>query len=141
MMNLWLVLTRADAAGKRSALGSGPNAYLDPAADAALQRAREWIHRCVTSHKECISEQIDFVPTRLVRLPRSNTENAYLCSPGKPVGYAALTYCWGLTIQPMTTEANLEARYLSLDVDILPQTLQDALAFTKGLGLGYIWID
>lgn len=41
----------------------------------------------------------------------------------------------------MTLQANIAERHEHLDVSILPQTLQDALFATRGLGLEYIWFD
>jgi Heterokaryon incompatibility protein (HET) len=60
---------------------------------------------------------------------------------GEDGEYAALSYCWGGD-QPMKTEqSNLESHRCGINVDSLPQTLQDAVKTTRALGLKYLWID
>lgn len=40
-----------------------------------------------------------------------------------------------------TTSGTLKQRLQQIPMAILPKTFQDAIAFTRGLGLSYIWID
>lgn len=65
----------------------------------------------------------------------------HLASPETPVGYAALSYSWGSSGQPVTTRENIAKRYQSLDILGLPQTLRDAVSVTRALDLCYLWID
>jgi hypothetical protein len=58
-----------------------------------------------------------------------------------PVQYVALSYCWGTTKQPGTTQSNLTSRQRRIDVSELPKTLQDAILVTQALDFQYIWID
>ncbi|RSL61392.1 hypothetical protein CEP53_005097 [Fusarium sp. AF-6] len=60
---------------------------------------------------------------------------------GKDGRYAALSYCWGGP-QPLTaTKSNLQTLISGVEVDKLPQTLQDAVHVTRRLGIRYLWID
>lgn len=77
------------------------------------------------------------MPTRLLNL----VDGVRLCSPGQPVPFAALSYCWGTGEQSITTKANLQTRLDEIDPSELPQTLQDGVLVCRGLGLSYIWID
>ncbi|RTE75608.1 hypothetical protein BHE90_009959 [Fusarium euwallaceae] len=60
---------------------------------------------------------------------------------GKDGRYAALSYCWGGP-QPLTaTKSNLQTLISGVEVDKLPQALQDAVHVTRRLGIRYLWID
>ena len=65
----------------------------------------------------------------------------FLKSPGEPVRYSALSYCWGGHNQHQTVASNVAARHEHIDTSTLPQTLKDAIRFTRKLGVEYIWID
>lgn len=55
--------------------------------------------------------------------------------------YVALSYCWGGPISQKTTSENVAQYQQSISLDILPATFKDAVAFTRGVGLRYLWID
>lgn len=55
--------------------------------------------------------------------------------------YAALSYCWGGPQERATTGPNYPAYLKSIDLQTLPQTLQDAVFVTRKLGLKYLWVD
>jgi hypothetical protein len=77
------------------------------------------------------------MPKRLLRL------DGRLClySPEGPLRYTALSYCWGGHKQDQTESSNVAGRYEHIDISTLPQTLKDAILFTRKLGLDYVWID
>ncbi|KAK7912122.1 HET-domain-containing protein, partial [Apiospora marii] len=55
--------------------------------------------------------------------------------------YATLSYCWGREpFKKLTTDA-LSAFLKDIPLQHLPQTFQDAIDVTRGLGLDYVWID
>lgn len=53
-----------------------------------------------------------------------------------------LSHCWG-GIEPScrTTWEKLAANQRGIAWDTMPKTFQDAVDFTRRLGLSYIWID
>ncbi|KAF2739806.1 HET-domain-containing protein, partial [Polyplosphaeria fusca] len=55
--------------------------------------------------------------------------------------YAALSYCWGGSQTFKTTTRSLSGYTEKINIDNLPQTLQDAIFVTWNLDLRYIWID
>ena len=55
--------------------------------------------------------------------------------------YLTLSHCWGSTRFLTTTLADLGTFQISLPVDRLSKTFQDALFATVRLGFRYIWID
>jgi hypothetical protein len=77
------------------------------------------------------------MPKRLLRLD----DRLCLCSPEGPLRYTALSYCWGGHSQHQTESSNVAGRYEDIDISTLPQTLKDAILFTRKLGVDYIWID
>ncbi|KAK8235133.1 heterokaryon incompatibility protein-domain-containing protein [Phyllosticta capitalensis] len=113
----------------------------------SMMWARSRIEDCLSLHKLCVMQAEGSVtPTRLididpggmgldVRLIDSTT-----IPPGTSREYAALSYCWG-SYKPacMTIPMTKEERRISWES--LPQTFRDAVMFTRGLGLKYLWID
>lgn len=109
-----------------------------------MGEAKIWLDDCVGGrHERCIPPEKSQLPTRvldvepslgnIVRLQEKNTSKAER--------YAALSYCWGGP-QPLTaTKSNLQALISGVEVDKLPQTLQDAVYVTRRLGIRYLWID
>jgi hypothetical protein len=132
------LIAEAEKNNPHNPFSSSGDVCPDPGSATLLNKIRTWIDDCQTRHTKCAYQVTSFNPRRLVRLMQ---EGACLASPINPVTFAALSYCWGLSAQSMTTKCNLVARYSYLDIGVLPQTLQDALIVARGLGLEYIWID
>ena len=56
--------------------------------------------------------------------------------------YVALNYCWGHHKQEcLNFPATLNKRMERIQWSILPKTFQDAVNFTRSLGIRYLWID
>jgi hypothetical protein len=106
----------------------------------------EWIDKCVRGHEECsYSETDDHVfklPTRLLDLgvegsPIIHLRNGHDCR-GR---YATLSHCWGKSLSTTTTKATLSSRMNGFNLSILCQTMRDAVAITRSIGIQYLWID
>lgn len=117
-------------------------APVDTRSTRSLQTAQHWIKCCDEEHG-CMKETHSVLPRRVldvrhggVRLYESGTEN-------HEARYACLSYCWGVDTRSMlrTTRSTLEARKAGIVWDHLPSTMQDAVLFTRRLGLDYLWID
>ncbi|KAK8249310.1 heterokaryon incompatibility protein-domain-containing protein [Phyllosticta capitalensis] len=111
--------------------------------------ARNRIKDCYRQHEGCVAQaEGSLTPTRLidvnpggmgldVRLLESTT-----IPSGTTREYAALSYCWG-SYKPacITTPRTKERNLRRISWDLLPRTFRDAVIFTRGLGLKYLWID
>ena len=62
-------------------------------------------------------------------------------SRGETTPYAALSHCWGHKPFLRTLAGSLEAHKSEIAWERLPQSFQDAIAFTRHLGIRYLWID
>lgn len=91
-------------------------------------------------------------PKRLLQIPhRLGCNQIRLCEvvsssndgiEARTCVYAALSHCWGREPFPRTTTANVTAHtHYGIAWDALPRTFQEAIDFTRRLGLRYIWID
>lgn len=104
---------------------------------------------CLTTHKECsLLREESFLPTRLIDLrPFGKTGNVKLTERSNvPSGsqYAALSYVWGdpeLQQQSKTTRPTLKNRLQEVVFSSLPNTIQEAIIFTRNLGLDFLWVD
>jgi hypothetical protein len=87
----------------------------------------------------CGQGQETFLPTRILDVSASKVR---LCERDDQLGrYAALSHCWGGRIAAQTTSATHAAFKEQIPWNQLPKTFQDAITFTRNLGLQYIWID
>lgn len=102
----------------------------------------------VLEHSVCQSSLGHRVlPTRLISIDSTITSSkisARICQGDSlPIQtpYITLRHCWGNTKFLTTTRTNLSTFELSIPLDSLSRTFQDALFATVKLGFQYIWID
>jgi hypothetical protein len=110
--------------------------------DDSLAQVRWWLDTCRSRHK-CLPKTPSVLPKRVVDVGSSDSSAVKLCETGNKIGqYVCLSHCWG-TCRPAcnTTLATLEENRRAIDWNMLPKTFQDAIDFTRRLGLRYIWID
>jgi hypothetical protein len=110
------------------------------ASSESLTKVQEWLNLCHESHKLCQPRAPSLLPKRVldVSLPQVRLYESY-----NEVGrYVSLSHCWGKTIPACrTTSITIEANRCGIDWEAFPATFQDAIQFTRRLGLKYIWID
>ncbi|KAF6790733.1 hypothetical protein CMUS01_16252 [Colletotrichum musicola] len=108
-----------------------------------LNRIAAWLKTC-DEHPHCRSRASP-MPTRLLDVGTSDSDpliklvepDAGLCDR-----YVTLSYRWGEGARHFTTTSEtMQARRTGIEVDALPQTMRDALALTRMLGVRYLWID
>lgn len=94
-------------------------------------------------HSNCKDTANNYVPSRLLKLDACPQGPPWIriCSPDKPTPYAVLSYCWGGDQAHKTTSANLAAKYINIQWDSLPRSIQDAIQASLNIGLEYIWVD
>lgn len=103
--------------------------------------ARTWMEKCLTKHRKCGVPQTSHLPKRTIFVGSSNND-IYLSDNGNASGiYLCLSHCWG-RFQPLTTtSSNLRDHHSQIPWSSLPKTFQDAISFTRALGIKHIWID
>ena len=121
-----------------------------PPLERSLEKCKSWLSDCLNHHKGCGRRGTDkskFRPTRLLDVGPQKQQFIRLVlskdlEESVEATYATLSYCWGATNEAArTTKENLKNRLESIQVESLPQTLQDAIAVTRALGIQYLWID
>ena len=106
-----------------------------------------WIDDC-NIHHDCITDYDRFLPTRLIRIDRTQTPPSYNvvlreeCPPNSK--YVALSYIWG--DQPVgktfrLLSSNIDQLRSPNSIELLPRTFQDAIRVTERLQVEYLWID
>ena len=109
----------------------------------AYSQIGRWLDQC-KEHKDCgaISSTTS-LPSRLIEVaPADTLGNPCLQSTESLQGpYLALSYCWGSKQSYVLTTKNIDMLRKKLDVDLLPQTILDAIEVTKTLGFKYLWVD
>jgi hypothetical protein len=100
------------------------------------------LRTCLESHEHC-SQDNPILPTRVLDIGSAGQDYIRLIETedaghGK---YTALSYCWGSQVSIKTEIANIESMKSGIAVKDLPPAYQDAIALTRELGIGFIWID
>jgi heterokaryon incompatibility protein (HET) len=128
----------------------------DPFDSRVLGRASKWLNDCCETHSQCRRPWSSKNPTRLlwiVNAPdiESNQQEIrvqLVHDQGKRNDYVALSYCWGpdsdkcpIVRDGKTMTENLQLRMKQFSYSVLPATIQEAILFTKRLGIDFIWID
>ncbi len=87
-------------------------------------------------------------PTRLVYVDSEDSKDLPRLVDGRECllngGYLVLSYCWGMTPKDapwQLTTTTIQQFTTGIPLAILPQTLHDAIMWTRKLGERYIWID
>jgi hypothetical protein len=98
---------------------------------------------CDTAHQACqpLDAQLP-PPTRLISL--DDPIRLIDTSENDSYKYAAFSHCWGVLPDSerfRTSKGNLATLQQHINFDNLPRTFQDAIRVTRGLRLGYLWID
>ncbi|RDL41046.1 uncharacterized protein BP5553_01025 [Venustampulla echinocandica] len=109
-----------------------------------FHQAEQWLHECLTTHKEgpdYLSKPR--LPTRVIDVGCDSESIVRLFEPSSVTHdqYTAISYCWGTRRFTATTTANIEAHKTGIDTSTLPQTIRDAITVTRGLGFRYLWND
>jgi len=110
-------------------------------------RALPWIQHCLAFHQRCANNTESPLPRRVldleVLLGAKDYSLPLLETDGVERGrYVCLSHCWGDSeYLAKTTSLTLERNKDNIPWDTLPRTFQDAIRFTRWLGIRYLWID
>ena len=98
-----------------------------------------WLQKCLSRHASCRPAPTYQNPRRVLDL---DGPNVVLCDlPGENAQYVCLSHCWGDSRIITTTGATLTERMNGIDMNQLPRTFQEAIIYTRKLGIRYLWID
>jgi hypothetical protein len=95
-------------------------------------------------HQQCPKKSVSWLPTRVIdvgQLSTSSPLRLHVCEHNEKARYAALSYCWGLEQQVITTTGSIAAFQNGIIESSLPKTIQDAIRITRGLEIQYLWVD
>ncbi|KAH8904499.1 HET-domain-containing protein [Coniochaeta sp. PMI_546] len=116
-----------------------------------LRTIRRWLSLCISSHENCSrwasSRELGHrhLPTRVLDVGKAGDDlvRLHISSGGDTSDYITLSYCWGLSGNPIVTTADNLAMHIQdgIRVSALPATLRQAVELTRLLGIKYIWID
>ncbi|KAK5660030.1 hypothetical protein OQA88_13498 [Cercophora sp. LCS_1] len=107
--------------------------------------AKRWIEAC-QEHPGCQDRSNTAtngeMPTRLLDLSAPGLgEDLVLCEIRHNVEYATLSHRWGTAALTTTTTSDLQSRSRRIYIESLPKTFREAVAFTRNMGVRYLWID
>jgi hypothetical protein len=91
------------------------------------QLLRSWIERCQSTHEVACRKAWD---SRILSCRMIDVETRTVVACPEGCDYVALSYVWG-GVQPEKG---------ALENDTLPQTIEDAITATKGIGKRYLWV-
>jgi hypothetical protein len=104
----------------------------------SAEQAKSWIEQC-RLHKQCPELRDPPLPTRVLDI--SNGDIRLHISGYERHSYCALSYCWGGPQPVRTLAENTESHKAGIRISDLPQTIRDAIHYTRQLGIKYLWID
>ncbi|KAL2020094.1 hypothetical protein VTK56DRAFT_8898 [Thermocarpiscus australiensis] len=93
-------------------------------------------------HKSCEAYSDSLLPRRVLDVFAEGESGVRLYeSNGEKAPYVCLSHCWGFKPFLRTLSGNLDVHNDEIIWSRLPQTFQDAIKFTRKLGIRYLWID
>jgi hypothetical protein len=119
----------------------GTSIHQVPTSDECVGLAKRWINTCLEDHDYCPKTLHVPLPKRVVNVGSTSQEPFLEVGNNKIGKYAALSYCWGKTKTLKTEHWNMDDHKKQIPMRSLPRSLQDAVTFTRRLGIQYLWID
>ncbi|KAK4102458.1 hypothetical protein N658DRAFT_552544 [Parathielavia hyrcaniae] len=112
------------------------------ASDESLDWAVQQLETCKQFHVACNSFPPAPLPSRVLDVSARGESGVRLhVSQGEVAPYTALSHCWGRKPFLRTLSGSLDAHQSEIAWARLPPTFQEAVAFTRKLGIRYLWID
>ncbi|KAH9205286.1 hypothetical protein DL95DRAFT_348558, partial [Leptodontidium sp. 2 PMI_412] len=128
----------------------------DPGSLIHVEVLRQWIQDCDDTHQCLQSQDVPFLPTRLLYVGKHSSEQPRLiCKTqnlSKGTKYLALSHRWGShqkegEVDPLagkivcTYKRNIDEIENGVDESNFPPKYQDAIKIARGLKVDYLWID
>ncbi|KAF8860244.1 HET-domain-containing protein [Acephala macrosclerotiorum] len=128
-----------------------PRVSGNTASDEDFIWAVETLNRCVANHEHCNNAIDSKLPTRVLDMgdPSGPLQLHFFLSRwvkliepnDMKARYVCLSHCWGTTQTATTKVNNISLHCQGIAFSSLPKTFQDAIVFTRKLGVRYLWID
>lgn len=120
---------------------SGRSLFLEVGSDRAMSLAMELMQNCSNNH-DCQHppHPCPPLPTRVIDCS-DPSQPCLLVTNGLRERYVALSYVWGEPQLHSTTAKNIDSYMKSIDFDLFPKTLRDAVLTTHRMGIRYLWVD
>lgn len=115
----------------------------DPKNAASLAVASSWFYDCLNHHDVCneYASTKTKLPTRVIDLGTGVDALRLSLTNGAFGQFVALSYCWGDGAGAQLTRNTHDQFQQSISLHELPQTIQDAVLVTRGIGVRYLWVD
>ncbi|EAQ84185.1 hypothetical protein CHGG_10589 [Chaetomium globosum CBS 148.51] len=112
------------------------------ASEETLAWAVRELDHCRQNHEACNSFPPAPLPSRVLDLRADGESGVRLyVSQGETSPYVALSHCWGPRPFLRTLTGSLDEHKAEIAWSRLPRNFQDAIEFTRKLGIRYLWID
>jgi hypothetical protein len=116
----------------------------DTSSTKTLVTVQKWLKRCDAEHT-CTQNSSIKLPRRVLDVRNNRIKLRETTHVDKGAKYACLSHCWGTPsteiFRVCTTPATITSYYEDIPFDPLPRTFQDAVSFTRKLGIPFLWID
>lgn len=112
----------------------------DSNSDGCFEIASKWLQNCLETHSEC-PKQLSRLPSRVIDVGSDEKDPFLYISKGERGSWLALSHCWGLGQNFITTSSTINLFSERIPLDDLPETFKDAILITRRLGYQYVWID
>ncbi|RFU26661.1 hypothetical protein B7463_g9680, partial [Scytalidium lignicola] len=109
-----------------------------------LNESVRQIQECEKHHQQCPKKSVSSLPTRVIDVGQSVglfPLRLHVSKHNEKAQYAALSYCWGVEQQVITTTSSIAAFQSKIPESLLPKTIRDAIRITRGLQIQYLWVD
>lgn len=114
----------------------------------SISTVQEWARKCQATHTWCSRLQTPgWYPSRLLDLQAGNTQQSpttrliLTAKQSMSGAYNTLSHCWGSKPFLCLSEETIVQFSEELPVSELTKTFQEAIDFTRRLGVRYLWID
>ena len=111
----------------------------DTALELSFSRVQSWISECLENHTCSPPTTQPLLPTRILDISNSTVQLAE--GKGRCGRYVCLSHRWGNGWTIRTIKETVKSYGLNIQWEELSKTFQDAITFTRRLGISYIWID
>lgn len=112
---------------------------------------KKWLATCEQHHRCHDLAWSRDNPSRLLHILDESTIQLEDSRNEPFLRYVALSYCWGesiaspeekaIIVAAKTVRSNIEQRTRPFSTSTLPATIRDAIAFSKRVGIDYVWTD
>lgn len=111
--------------------------------DEKLAAVQAWMRDCEARHEHIKCRPVAYAPLRLVTVGLDGDPIRLVGrnSTAEATKYAALSYCWGESLQLRTTISTLSTFTQEIPSELIPKTWVDAMQIARALRIPHVWID